>query len=64
MPEKRIAMAHRQNTTVVRYRLTRGEAFDLRVMPVVDFRPYEESVSEAVRRDLSRSAESARLLIR
>ena len=49
--EKRIAMAHRQNTTVVRYRLVQGDAFDLKLIPVVDFRQYEESVSEAARDD-------------
>src|SRR5688500_836789 len=49
--EKRIAMAHRQNTTVVRYRLVRGSEFALKLIPVVDFRQYEESVSEAARDD-------------
>ena len=49
--EKRIAMPHRQNTVVVQYRLVRGEPFDLRLTPVVDFRHYEEPVSEAVREE-------------
>jgi len=49
--EKRIAMPHRQNTVVVQYRLLRGERTTLRVTPVIDFRHYEEPVSEAVRED-------------
>jgi predicted glycogen debranching enzyme len=49
--EKRIVMPHRQNTVVVQYRLVAGEDFRLRLTPVVDFRNFEEPISEAVRED-------------
>ena len=49
--EKRIVMPNRQNTVAIQYRLVQGKAFTLRLTPVVDYRRYEEPVSEAVRED-------------
>src|SRR4051812_29395799 len=49
--EKRIVMPHRQNTTVIQYRLVGGDAMTLHVAPAVHFRGYEASVSETLQQE-------------
>ena len=43
---KRIVMPHRQNTTVIQYRLESGPPVSLRLSPAVHFRGYEAAVSD------------------
>jgi predicted glycogen debranching enzyme len=43
---KRIAMPHRQNTTVIQYELEEGGPLTLRLAPGIHFRRYEAAVSE------------------
>src|SRR5271163_4783880 len=43
--EKRLCMAHRQNTTYITYRLLKGKAVRLELRPGVDVRPHEGPLS-------------------
>ncbi|HJQ20161.1 MAG TPA: amylo-alpha-1,6-glucosidase [Gemmatimonadaceae bacterium] len=49
--EKRIVMPHRQNTTIIQYRLVAGARATLRAMPAVHFRGYETGVSAPLQHD-------------
>jgi predicted glycogen debranching enzyme len=46
--EKRVFMAHRQNTVFVNYRLLEGPAIALRLRPAIHFRGHDDAVSTAL----------------
>ena len=46
--EKRVFMAHRQNTVFVTYRLLEGRSIALRLRPAIHFRGHDDAVSAAL----------------